>query len=80
MKSSSARPRRGVFKAVRGTMAPEQTFFSAMAQRTARTAGFATAEVQISETETPLHHLEKVYRRLLERLSTSDTDQGASFR
>ena len=31
-------------------------------------AGFATAEVQISETETPLHRLETVYRRLSEQL------------
>ena len=38
--------------------------------------GFATAEVQISETETPLHRLETVYRRLTERLSTADTQQG----
>ena len=39
--------------------------------------GFATSEVQISETETPLHRLETVYRRLMERLSTVDTPQGA---
>ena len=32
--------------------------------------GFACAEVQISETETPLHRLETVYRRLMERLTT----------
>ena len=30
--------------------------------------GFATAEIQISETETPLHHLQTVYRRIIERL------------
>ena len=39
--------------------------------------GFATSEVQISETETPLHRLETVYRRLNERLATADTPQGA---
>jgi hypothetical protein len=33
--------------------------------------------VQISETETPLHQLEKVYRRLVERLGTADTEVGA---
>ncbi|HEY1064640.1 MAG TPA: BREX system ATP-binding protein BrxD, partial [Pirellulales bacterium] len=43
----------------------------------ARQAGFATAEVQVSETETPLHRLETVYRRLTERLSTTDVPQGA---
>jgi hypothetical protein len=39
--------------------------------------GFASSEVQISETETPLHRLETVYRRLNERLATADTPQGA---
>jgi hypothetical protein len=43
----------------------------------ARKLGFATTEVQISETETPLHRLETVYRRLTERLATADTPQGA---
>ena len=38
---------------------------------------FACAEVQISETETPLHKLETIYRRLMERLSTPDTPSGA---
>ena len=38
---------------------------------------FATAEVQISETETPLHKLETVYRRMLERLATSSARSGA---
>ena len=33
--------------------------------------------MQVSETETPLHRLETVYRRLMERLSTADTPQGA---
>src|SRR5690606_33725295 len=33
--------------------------------------------VQVSETETPLHRLETVYRRLMERLSTADTPLGA---
>jgi len=37
----------------------------------------ATAEVQISETETPLHRLETVYRRLMERLATADSESGA---
>lgn len=43
----------------------------------ARKIGFATSEVHISETETPLHRLETVYRRLTERLATADTPQGA---
>ena len=39
----------------------------------------ATAEVQISETETPLHRLETVYRRLCERLATA-TDPPSALR
>jgi P-loop Domain of unknown function (DUF2791) len=47
-------------------------------QERARAAGsFATSEVQVSETETPLHRWETVYRRLAERLATADTPDGA---
>lgn len=67
----------GVFKAVRGEYGSGKTFFARWIQERAKRDGFATAEVQISETETPLHRLETVYRRLIERLSTSDTHQGA---
>ena len=66
-----------VFKAVRGEYGSGKTFFARWLQERAKRAGFATSEVQISETETPLHRLETVYRRLIERLSTSDTFQGA---
>lgn len=67
----------GQFKAVRGEYGSGKTFFSRWLQERARSRGFATAEVQISETETPLHRLETVYRRLCERLSTTDVDGGA---
>ncbi len=66
-----------VFKAVRGEYGSGKTFFARWLQERARQSGFAAAEVQISETETPLHRLETVYRRMMERLSTSDTEQGA---
>ena len=33
--------------------------------------------MQISQTETPLHRWEKVYRRLVERLATTDTPEWA---
>ena len=46
---------RGIFKVVRGEYGSGKTFFSRWLQEQARSAGFATAEVQISETETPLH-------------------------
>jgi hypothetical protein len=66
-----------VFKAVRGEYGCGKTFFARFLADRARRMGFATSEVQISETETPLHRLETVYRRLSERLTTSDTPQGA---
>jgi len=65
------------FKALRGEYGTGKTFFSRWLSERARQAGFATSEVQISETETPLHRLETVYRRLMERLGTADTPTGA---
>jgi hypothetical protein len=73
----SVRAGSGVLKAVRGEYGSGKTFFARWLQERAKRAGFAVAEVQISETETPLHRLETVYRRLMERLSTADQDQGA---
>jgi len=65
------------FKAVRGEYGSGKTFVVRWLAERARAQGFATAEVQISEGETPLHHLEAVYRRLCERLTTADTTGGA---
>lgn len=65
------------FKAVRGDYGCGKTFFSRWIQQRARKLRFATTEVQISETETPLHKLETVYRRMLERLATPAIRQGA---
>jgi P-loop Domain of unknown function (DUF2791) len=73
----SVRSGSGVLKAVRGEYGSGKTFFARWLQERAKRAGFAVAEVQISETETPLHRLETVYRRLMERLSTADQEQGA---
>lgn len=67
----------GILKAVRGEYGSGKTFFARWLQERAKRAGFAVAEVQISETETPLHRLETVYRRLMECLSTADQEQGA---
>jgi len=64
-------------KAVRGEYGCGKTFFARWLADRARKIGFATSEVQISETETPLHRLETVYRRLTERLATADTPYGA---
>jgi hypothetical protein len=73
----SVRSGSGVLKAVRGEYGSGKTFFARWLQERAKRAGFAVAEVQISESETPLHRLETVYRRLMERLSTADQEQGA---
>ncbi|MBT2452737.1 BREX system ATP-binding protein BrxD [Streptomyces sp. ISL-43] len=59
-----------VFKAVRGEYGSGKTFFTRWLGERAKRLGFAVAEIQISETETPLHKLETVYRRLTERLAT----------
>ena len=67
----------GVFKAVRGEYGCGKTFFARWLQEHAKRQGFAAAEVQISESETPLHRLETVYRRLIERLATAECRQGA---
>jgi hypothetical protein len=66
-----------VFKAVRGDYGCGKTFFARWLADRARRLSFATSEVQVSETETPLHRLETVYRRLCERLATADASQGA---
>lgn len=68
---------RGGFKAVRGEYGSGKTFFGRWLQERARSRGFATSEVQISETETPLHRMETVYRRLTERLATQEASEGA---
>lgn len=66
-----------VFKAVRGEYGSGKTFFTRWIAERAKRANLATAEVQISENETPLHKLETVYRRLTERLTTSTFSPSA---
>lgn len=65
------------FKAVRGEYGSGKTFFSRWLTERAKRANFATAEIQISETETPLHKVETVYRRVVENLATPTTATGA---
>ncbi len=65
------------FKAIRGEYGSGKTFCARWMQERAKRAGFVTSEVQVSETETPLHRLETVYRRVIERLSTTDQQSGA---
>jgi hypothetical protein len=66
-----------VFKAIRGEYGSGKTFFGRWLEERGKKRGFASTEVQISETETPLHRLETVYRRAIERLSTNDHFEGA---
>lgn len=66
-----------VFKAVRGEYGAGKTFFTRHLAERATRRGLATAEVQISETETPLHRLETVYRRITESLRTASMPPSA---
>ncbi|MFI5806347.1 BREX system ATP-binding protein BrxD [Streptomyces sp. NPDC051561] len=66
-----------VFKAVRGEYGSGKTFFTRWLCERAKRRTFAVAEVQVSETETPLHKLETVYRRLTERLTTASFPPSA---
>lgn len=66
-----------VFKAVRGEYGAGKTFFTRHLAERALRRGFAAAEVQISETETPLHRLETVYRRITESLRTASMPPSA---
>jgi hypothetical protein len=68
---------RGRFKAVRGEYGTGKTFFSRWLEHRALAKGFATTLVQISETETPLHRMETVYRRAVEGLQTQEWSDGA---
>lgn len=66
-----------VFKAVRGEYGSGKTFFTRHLAERALKRGFATAEVQVSETQTPLHRLETVYRRVTETLRTASVPPSA---
>ncbi len=63
---------RGAAKWIRGDYGAGKTFTARALCARARARGFATAEVQISINDTPLHHLETIYRRLVERLETAE--------
>lgn len=65
------------FKAVRGDYGTGKTFFARWLEHRARERGYATALVQISETDTPLYRFETLYRRALESLQTREWTTGA---
>lgn len=66
-----------VFKAVRGEYGAGKTFYTRWLAERAKRCGLATTEVQISETETPLHRLETLYRRITENLTTEEFPPSA---
>ena len=66
----------GVFKAIRGEYGAGKTFITRWLAERAKARGMATAEVQISETDTPPHRYQTIYRRLVEQLSTSTVRSG----
>ena len=68
---------RGAAKWLRGEYGAGKTFAARHLCALARRRGFATSEVQISINDTPLHHLEAVYRRLIERLETASDGPNA---
>lgn len=67
----------GVFKAIRGEYGSGKTFIGRWLAERAKARGLASAEVQISETDTPPHRYQTIYRRLVEQLSTSSVRSGA---
>jgi hypothetical protein len=68
---------RGLSKWIRGEYGTGKTFAARYLCAMARRRKFATSEVQISINDTPLHHLETVYRRLIERLETAPDGPNA---
>jgi hypothetical protein len=68
---------KGRFKAVRGEYGTGKTFFARWLEHRALEKGFATALVQISETDTPLYKMETVYRRAIEALQTREWSDAA---
>ena len=68
---------KGAAKWIRGAYGSGKTFTTRLLATRARQRGFATSEVQVSVNDTPLHHLETVYRRLIERLETPTASSGA---
>ena len=62
---------KGASKWIRAEYGTGKTFAARYLCSQARARRFATSEVQISINDTPLHHLETVYRRLIEKLETA---------
>jgi hypothetical protein len=68
---------KGGSKWIRGEYGTGKTFASRYLCTEARARNFATSEVQISINDTPLHQLETVYRRIVERIETASDGPNA---
>ena len=62
---------KGLSKWIRGEYGTGKSFAARYLCARAQERQFATSEAQISANGAPLHHLETVYRRLIERLETA---------
>ena len=69
----------GVFKAIRGDYGSGKTFLTRWLAERAKARNMAASEVQISETDTPPHRYQTIYRRLVEQLAT-ETARSGGFR
>lgn len=67
----------GAFKAIRGEYGSGKTFLTRWLAERAKGRGLAASEVQVSESDTPIHRYQTVYRRLVEQMSTSTVRRGA---
>jgi len=68
---------KGGVKWLRGEYGNGKTFAARHLCAAARARGFATSEVQISVKDTPMHHIEAVYRKVVERLETASDGPNA---
>jgi hypothetical protein len=68
---------KGLSKWLRGEYGAGKTLAARYLCSRARARRFATAEVQVSVNDTPLHRLETVYRRLVERIETAPDGPNA---
>ncbi len=68
---------RGRFQGGAGEYGGGKTFYARWLQERAMGREFAAAEVHVSESDTSLHRLETVFRRLMERLTVSGCRTGA---
>ena len=65
------------FKAIRGDYGAGKSFVARWFQQRAIDKGFAVAEIQLGQVETPLYQQDVIYRRLTMALRTREAERGA---